>query len=416
MLNENPYAIACSQVERAGEILKLDEGFVDMLKKPVKELIVYFPIRMDDGRVKVFTGYRIQHNSARGPTKGGVRYHPRVTLDEVRALAMWMTWKCAVVGIPYGGAKGGVVCNPKEMSRGELERLTRRYTSDISLAIGPHTDILAPDVYTDAQVMAWIMDTYTAHVGHWSPAVVTGKPLEIGGSKGREEATSRGVMYAAAEAARVQGIGLENARVAIQGFGNVGSHAARLLEDEMNCRVVAVSDSSGGVFNDNGLDVKKLLDVKRSTGSVINYQQGEGITNAELLEVDCDVLIPAALEQVIDARNAERIKAKIVVEGANGPTTPEADQVLFERGIFIVPDILANAGGVTVSYFEWVQNLQHFFWSIEEIKVRLKGIMTESFHNVYETSIEYDTDMRTAAYILSVKEVIKAIDLRGLFP
>jgi len=416
MVAPNPFVSAKEHVDRVGKLLGLEDCVIELLKSPRRELGVNFPVKMDNGCIRIFSGYRVQHNSARGPCKGGIRYHPNVTLDEVRALAMWMTWKCAVVGLPYGGAKGGVICNPKELSKGELERITRRYTSEISIIIGPQMDIPAPDVYTDAQTMAWIMDTYSMGVGYSVPGVVTGKPIEIGGSKGREEATSRGVMYIAQEAARVKGMDLKGARVAIQGFGNVGWNAARLFHQEGGAKIIAVSDSSGGIYNEKGLDPLSVSEHKKKTGSVQNYQGARNITNEELLELDCDVLVPAALENVITKENAPQIKAKIIVEGANGPTTPEADRMLSDKGIMIMPDILANAGGVTVSYFEWVQDLQFFFWTTDQIKERLKEIMTNAFARVHEVAESKKVDHRTAAYMLALKEVARAFELRGVYP
>ncbi len=412
----NPYQMAVKQVQTVGRLLELSEETIDGLSKPRRELTVNFPVRMDDGHVRTFTGFRVQHSHARGPCKGGIRYHPNVSLDEVRALSMWMTWKCAVMGLPYGGAKGGIICNPKEMSKGELERMTRRFTSEIMIIIGPHKDIPAPDVYTDSQTMAWIMDTYSMCVGYPVPGVVTGKPLEIGGSKGRDEATSRGLMYVVQDAARIRKMDLKKSTVAVQGFGNVGWHAARLLAKEAGCKVIAVSDSSGGILNKNGLDPLEVYEHKRETGSVKDFKGSENITQEELLETDCTILVPAALENVIRKDNADRIRAKIVAEGANGPTTPEADRILNEKGKMVIPDILANAGGVTVSYFEWVQDLQFFFWSIEEIKKRLKDLMTSSFAAVHGISKTQKVDMRTAAYMLALKEVVRAADARGMFP
>ena len=370
---------------------------------------------MDDGSVRVFTGYRVHHNTALGPSKGGIRYHPAVTLDEVRALAMWMTWKCAVAGLPYGGAKGGVVCNPKEMSEKELENLTRRYATEISILMHPEGDIPAPDVNTNPQIMAWIMDTYSMHRGFTTPAVVTGKPLEVGGSKGRVEATGRGVMVTTLEALRVLDIPVEGARVVVQGYGNVGAVAAYLLQDA-GARIVAVSDSRGGIYNPKGLDARDVLRHKRETGSVVEYPDAEFVSNEELLELPCDVLIPAALENQITRANADRVQARIVAEGANGPTTPEADDILAERGVFVIPDILCNAGGVIVSYFEWVQDLQHFFWSEEEINQRLSKLMRENFRAVLAVSRERDVTMRTAAYIRAIDRVARAIAIRGIYP
>ena len=412
----NPYDNAVRHVERVGRMLNLNDAMIEILKRPKRELSVNFPVRMDDGRVKVFTGFRVQHNSARGPCKGGIRYHPNVSLDEVRALAMWMTWKCAVVGIPFGGAKGGVICNPKEMSKSELERMTRRFSSEIQIIIGPKADIPAPDVYTDAQTMAWIMDTYSSNVGYSVPGVVTGKPLEVGGSRGRDEATSRGLMYVAFQAAAKKGLELKKAKVAVQGFGNVGWNVARLLSSEAGCKIVAVSDSNGGIHDPEGLDPAKVMEHKKRTGAVEGYDRTTKITNEQLLELDCDILVPAALENQITPANADKIRAGIVVEGANGPTTPDADVILQEKGIMLVPDILANAGGVTASYFEWVQDLQYFFWTWEETKDRLRTIMTNSFGLVYDISKKNKVDLRTAANMLAIREVAKAIELRGIYP
>ncbi len=412
----DPYRVAVSQVQRAGEMLGLEQGMIDLMTRPKREFTVNFPVRMDDGSIRVFTGFRVQHNFARGPCKGGIRYHPAVSLDEVRALAMWMTWKCATVGLPYGGAKGGVICNPKEMSAGELERMTRRYASEIAPIIGPHVDIPAPDMYTDAQVMAWIMDTYSMNVGYSVPGVVTGKPISLGGSEGREEATSRGLAYCVREAMTVEGVQREGATAAVQGFGNVGWNAARLLKEELGMRITALSDSSGGIFDPAGLDPVDVYEHKRRTGSVQGYPEALNITNQELLEMECTVLVPAALENVLSSDNADRVKARIVAEGANGPTTPEADQVLYEKGITLIPDILCNAGGVTVSYFEWVQDLQFLFWSKAEIENRLDQIMTYSFARVYATAGAKEVDMRTAAYLLAVDEVVQATKMRGIYP
>jgi glutamate dehydrogenase (NAD(P)+) len=416
MSEQNPYDNAVKHVDRVGHMLGLNECMIEILKRPKRELTVNFPVRMDDGRVKNFVGYRVQHNSARGPCKGGVRYHPNVSLDEMRALAMWMTWKCAVVGIPFGGSKGGVICNPKEMSRSELERLTRRFASEIQIIIGPKADIPAPDVYTDAQTMAWMMDTYSTNVGYSVPGVVTGKPIEIGGSRGRDEATSRGIMYVAHQAARKRGLDIKGAKVVVQGFGNVGWNAARLLATEAGCKVVAVSDSNGGIHDPQGLDPTLVMEHKKRTGSVEGYGRSESMSNEKLLELECDILVPAALEGQITKANVDRIGASIVVEGANGPTTPEADEVLWQRGIMLVPDILANAGGVTASYFEWVQDLQYFFWTTDEVKQRLKTIMDDSFERVHAAAQKAKVDLRTGANMLAIKEVARAIELRGLFP
>jgi glutamate dehydrogenase (NAD(P)+) len=370
---------------------------------------------MDDGTTRVFTGYRVWHNVTRGPAKGGVRYHPQVDLDEVRALAMWMTWKCACVKIPYGGAKGGVTCDPKAMSARELERLTRRYTTEIADLIGPDSDIPAPDVNTNAQTMAWLMDTYSMHRGYSVPGVVTGKPVSIGGSEGRSEATGRGVVYTIQEAAKAIGLGIEGARVAVQGFGNAGEAAARFIQ-ELGARVIAVSDSRGGVFRGDGLDLPLVSRHKQETGSVVGAPRTRPISNTDLLELDCDVLVPAALEGVITGQNAGRIRARIVAEAANGPTSPEADDLLHERGVMVIPDILCNAGGVTVSYFEWVQDREEFFWTIDEINARLRRVLVRAFEDVYRTSVEHAVDMRLAAYMLSVSRVAEATLTRGIYP
>ncbi|MBI0582685.1 MAG: Glu/Leu/Phe/Val dehydrogenase [Methanomassiliicoccus sp.] len=416
MVSPNPYDVAVSQVRNVGEALGLNEGMIGLLTRPKRELTVHFPVRMDDGSLEMFTGYRVQHNNARGPCKGGIRYHPQVSLDEVRALSMWMTWKCATVGIPFGGAKGGVICSPKTMSRNELERMTRRFATEIETIIGPYEDIPAPDMYTDSQTMAWIMDTYSHKVGRVSPAVVTGKPILLGGSEGREEATSRGLTYCVREAMRARKMDPAGSTAAVQGFGNVGGNAARLLRDELGLKVVAVSDSSGGIHDPSGLDIHKVDAHKKETGSVKGFPGATDISNQELLEVDCTVLVPAALEGVITASNADRVRAEIVAEGANGPTLPEADRILFERGKMLIPDILANAGGVTASYFEWVQDLQYYFWSITEVNQRLNDIMTAAFNRVHARSAEKKVDMRTGAYLLAVHEVAAAIELRGIYP
>jgi glutamate dehydrogenase (NAD(P)+) len=370
---------------------------------------------MDSGTVAIFEGYRVQHNIARGPCKGGIRYHPDVTLDEVRALASWMTWKCAVVNIPYGGAKGGVRCNPKQLSQGELERITRRFTFEISAFIGPDIDIPAPDVNTNAQTMAWMLDTYSMVAGHSALGVVTGKPLQIGGSEGRREATGRGCQYVVREACRVRDIALDRATVAVQGFGNAGATVARLLHAD-GARIVAVSDSQGGIHNSRGLDVVAVQSWKDAHRTVVGYPEAEPLTNEQVLELSCDILIPAALENQIHAGNAARVKARIVAEAANGPTTPTADDVLRDKGTFVVPDILANAGGVTVSYFEWVQGLSSFFWDEATINRHLEIIMKKAFAEVHETALSYKTDMRTAAYIRGVSRVADATRIRGLFP
>jgi glutamate dehydrogenase (NAD(P)+) len=409
------YEVAHRQFDRAADLLHLDPGMRAVLREPKRELTVNFPVQMDDGSIRVFKGFRVQHNNARGPAKGGIRYHPDVGLDEVRALAMWMTWKCAVVKVPYGGAKGAVVCDPKVMSQRELERLTRRYATEISVLIGPESDIPAPDVNTNAQTMAWIMDTYSMHRGYSIPGVVTGKPLSIGGSEGRADATGRGAVFCVEQAAEQLGLPLRGARVAVQGFGNVGEATARFLA-ELGCKVVAVSDSSGGVFSPDGLDVAAVRRQKAESGSVLGLAHTQRISNAELLELECDVLVPAALELVITAENAPRVKARIIAEGANGPTSPEADRVLHERGALVIPDIVANAGGVTVSYFEWVQDREEFFWSLEEINSRLKRIVSRAFDDVLRTAREHGIDLRQAAYMLAVSRVAEATVTRGIYP
>jgi len=412
----NPFEIAKQQIEKVGKYLKLDPGLLEILKSPQRELLVNFPVRMDDGKIKVFNGYRVQFNGALGPYKGGIRYHPKVNLDEVRALSCWMTWKTSLMGIPYGGSKGGVVCDPKKMSKAELERMTRRYTTAISTIIGPEQDIPAPDVYTDGQTMAWIMDTYSMNRGYSVPGVVTGKPLSIGGSKGRDEATSRGVVYTTREAAKKIKLNLKGATVAIQGYGNVGWFAAKIFHEEYGCKIVAVSDSKGGIYSEKGFNPVDIKAHKDKTGSVVGFAGTEKISNEKLLELKVDILVPAALENVITAENASRINARIVAEGANGPTTPAADEVMHKKGIIDVPDILANGGGVTVSYFEWVQNLQHFFWTLDEVRQKLDQIITAAFNNVWDTREEHKVDMRTAAYIVAVRRVVEAYRLRGIFP
>ncbi|RLG01033.1 MAG: glutamate dehydrogenase [Candidatus Wolframiiraptor sp.] len=401
--------------DEAAETLNLDEGLREFLKTPKRVVTVSVPVKMDSGCVKVFIGYRVQHNNARGPYKGGIRYHPDVTLEEVTALAMLMTWKTAVVDLPFGGAKGGVKCNPKEMSRSEIERLTRRYTAAIADVIGPHIDIPAPDVYTDPQTMAWIMDTYSQLKGAPTPEIVTGKPVHVGGSEGREEATSYGVAVCVREAAKKFKIPFKNASIAIQGYGNVGYNAARILHD-WGAKIVAVSDSKGGILCRDGLIPEKVMEHKKKTRSVVNFQGAENISNEELLELDVDFLIPAAIEEQITIKNADRIRAKVIVEGANGPTTSEADKILAERGIKVVPDILANAGGVTVSYLEWVQNLQRFRLSREEVLKRLDDKMVKAFDEVLEYSSRYEVDMRKGALLLAVHRVAEAVNSLGIWP
>jgi glutamate dehydrogenase (NAD(P)+) len=411
----NPWEVAQQQFDLAADRLNLDPGLRRVLREPRRELTVHFPVKMDDGSVQVYTGYRVQHNVGRGPAKGGIRYHQDVTLDEVKALAMWMTWKCAVVAIPYGGGKGGVIVDPKKLSIKELEALTRRFTTEIEVLIGPERDIPAPDVNTNAQVMAWMMDTYSMHQGHTVPGVVTGKPISLGGSEGRNEATARGTVYCVVEAANHLGIDLKRARVAVQGFGNAGSIAARLVAAE-GATVVAVSDSTGGIQASNGLDVNRVVQWKNEHGTVQGFPGTTDISNAQLLEVDCDILIPAALENQITNRNAGAIKARVIAEAANGPTTPEADIELFRRDVFMVPDILCNAGGVTVSYFEWVQDLNRDHWSETVVNEKLKEIMTRAFGETLAIAEREECDMRTAAYLLAVQRVADATALRGLYP
>lgn len=411
----NPYDIAVAQFDEAADRLGLSQAMRAILRKPKRELIVNFPVRMDNGDVEMFTGYRVQHNINRGPAKGGIRFSPEVSLDEVRALAMWMTWKCAVVGIPFGGAKGGVICDPHKLSRTELERLTRRYATEISVLMGPDSDIPAPDMNTNPQIMAWMMDTFSMHMGFSVPAVITGKPLAIGGSEGRLEATARGVQFVTREAMHDLGLRPEDCSVVVQGFGNVGSISARLLH-EMGCRVVAVSDIQGGVYNPHGIDIHKALRHSKEHGSLRGLPDTEAITNAELLELPCDALVPAALENQLTAKNAPRVKARLIVEAANGPTTPDADHILNDRGIMVVPDILANAGGVTVSYFEWVQDLQRFFWAELEINNRLEQIMMRAYQATRAKAEEQETNLRIGAYLLAVTRVAEATEIRGVYP
>ena len=374
---DDPFAIAQWQLDAVAEHLKLGDGMRRILRTPNRELTVTFPVIMDDGRTEVFTGHRVQHNVARGPAKGGIRYSPYVTLNEMRALSMWMTWKCAVVNLPFGGAKGGVCCNTKEMSLREIERLTRRYTTEIAFLIGPASDIPAPDMYTDSRVMAWMMDTYSMHKGYSVPGVVTGKPISVGGSLGRSEATGRGCVYAIVNVAKQVGINLDGATVAVQGFGNAGSVVVRLLA-QLGCRIIAVSDSNGGIYDEHGLDAEALQACKRETGSVSNYSSGDRLSNEALLTLPCDILVPAALENQLTERIAPKVQSKLIAEAANGPTTPAADAIFQDRGVTVVPDILANAGGVTVSYFEWVQNLQEFHWKEEQVNQQLKDVMDAS--------------------------------------
>ena len=415
-MDNHTFRLAVAQFDRAAELMKLDPNLRQRLKLPDRSLVVSVPVRMDDGRVEVFTGYRVIHDSSRGPSKGGIRYHPEVNLGEVAALAMWMTWKCALAGLPYGGAKGGVRVDPKKLSRDELQRLTRRYAAEILPFIGPDKDVPAPDVGTDAQVMAWIMDTYSMQVGFASPGVVTGKPLSIGGSLGREEATGRGVVYVTLEAMKHLRLDIRKATVAIQGFGNVGSHTARIMR-EAGAKVVAVSDVTGGLYNKNGLDIPKLLAVTKDKGRTLRETKlGDGITNEELLQLECTVLVPAALSEQITGKNAAKVRCKILAEGANGPTTLEADKIFHDKGVFIIPDILANSGGVIVSYFEWVQDVQRFFWKEQDIRDRLQEIITSAFHRTLQFSKTQKASMRMAALMGGIDQVAQAHLARGLYP
>ena len=412
---EAPFAMAQAQFDTVADRLRLNPSVRAVLREPRRELTVHFPVELDDGTVSVFTGYRVQHNLARGPAKGGIRYHPDVTLEEIKALAMWMTWKCAVVKIPYGGAKGGVICSPKELSLRELERLTRRYTTEISMLIGPERDIPAPDVNTNAQTMAWMMDTVSMHEGYSVPGVVTGKPLAIGGSEGRQDATGRGVVYCIQEAAKSLRLELRDARVVIQGFGTVGEATARFL-GELGARVIGIGDSEGSIFRGDGIDLALARRQRQETGSIVGTPRTEAIPRDSLLELDCDILIPAALEGAITARNADRIRTKLLAEAANGPTTPDADEILRAKGVQVIPDILCNAGGVTVSYFEWVQDREAFFWQLEEINARLRRIMTRAFEDAQHMSREHEVDLRTGAYMLAVGRVAEASMTRGIYP
>jgi glutamate dehydrogenase (NAD(P)+) len=416
---ENPFHIAQQQFDKAADMLGLPDGIRAILRVPNRELSIHFPVKMDDGSTEVFTGYRVQHNLSRGPAKGGIRYHPQVDIDEVRALSMWMTWKCALVNIPYGGAKGGVIVDPAQLSMSELERLTRRFATEISILIGPDKDIPAPDVNTNAQVMAWIMDTLSMHEGHTVPSVITGKPIGVGGSLGRSEATGRGVSLMVREWARWQRRDLGQLDVVVQGFGNVGGVAAELIAD-LGCRVIAVSDATGGYMRRGGLDIPAMRAyAARHPRHLLEGYHAPGverISNAELLALPCNVLVPAALENQITASNAPDIHAQVVVEGANGPTTPNADLILQERGITVIPDILANAGGVTVSYFEWVQGLQSFFWDELDVNSKLERIMVNAFEQVRSVAEERGVPMRLAAYLLSVRRVADATITRGIYP
>lgn len=408
----NPYQIVQTQIENAAKILGLDRGIIDILKKPMRVLSVNFPVKMDDGSIRVFEGFRSQHNDAIGPTKGGIRFHPDVTMDEVKALSMWMSFKCGVVSLPYGGGKGGVICDPHEFSKGELERISRGFMESIADFIGPEKDIPAPDVYTNPQIMGWMMDTYSRITRAFNPGVITGKPLIIGGSKGRNEATARGCVYTIEEALKEAGKQMKGATVAIQGFGNAGRIAAELLAAQ-GCKIVAVSDSKGALYQPQGLDLTVVTQLKDSS-TIMNYDARYHLQQAEeILELDVDILVPAALENVITLKNAKKVKARIVAEAANGPTTPEADKILFQKGILVIPDILANAGGVTVSYFEWVQNLMNYYWSEEEVNHKLRDVMVQSYNEVSSLAKQYDVDFRTSAYMISLKRIAEAMQARG---
>jgi glutamate dehydrogenase (NAD(P)+) len=413
--DEDPFESMMSRFDVAAELLELDPGVYQYLKTPQKQITVAVPIQMDDGTIEVFEGHRVIHNEVRGPSKGGIRYSPTITLSEIKALAAWMTWKCAVVNIPFGGAKGGVKCDPRRLTRVELEKITRRYTANLLDVFGPERDIPAPDVNTDEQVMGWIMDTYSMHVRHTETAVVTGKPLFLGGSLGRKEATGHGVMFVAKRAIQSLKMKLDQTQVAVQGFGNVGSVAARELS-RLGCKIVAISDVTGGYINPNGIDIEKAIRYRDAhDGLLTDFRDGDRVNNEDVLETECDVLVPAALEDVITRKNADRIKAKIIVEGANGPTTAKADPILESRGILVIPDILANAGGVTVSYFEWVQDRMGYFWTRNMVMERLDRILTESFEEVRTTAQKYKATMRIGAYVLGIDRVAKTLKFRGIY-
>ncbi len=412
----NPFEVALKQLEESSKLIDLDEGIHKILAHPKRVLTVSIPVRMDNNKIHVFTGFRSQHNDARGPFKGGIRYHPQVSVEEVKALSMWMTWKCAIADIPYGGGKGGIICNPKEMSEGELERMTRRYAYSISDIIGPHTDIPAPDVYTGGKEMSWIMDTYSALKGNFvQPELITGKPIAIGGSLGRNEATGRGLSFTVREAANRLKINMKTSTVAVQGFGNAGQFAAQLVE-EQGAKIIAASDSKGGIYNKNGLQIGSLRKYKEKNGFLDGYPGAKSISNEELLETDCTLLIPAALESQITKKNAEKINAKVIAEAANGPTTPEADEILYKKEILVIPDVLANGGGVTVSYFEWLQNLRREYWTEDDVNERLDRNITKAFADVYQTHEKYRVNMRKASILLAVLRVSEAIKIRGLWP
>jgi glutamate dehydrogenase (NAD(P)+) len=414
-LRENPFELAQLQLRNVGEIFGIDPNLVRVLSECKKAVEVSIPVSMDDGSIGVFQGYRVTHNVTRGPSKGGIRYHPDVTRDEVKALAMWMTWKCSLMGLPFGGAKGGVVCNPKELSAGELERLTRRYTSEIINDIGPERDIPAPDVGTDGRVMAWIFDTFSMNKGHSVLGVVTGKPLSVGGSLGREEATARGSLYCTQQLATKRGDRISDYKIVVQGFGNVGANLARLLHQE-GATVVAASDSHGGVYDPKGLDVPAAILHKQEHGTLVGLPNAEFVTNEELIELPCDVFAPCALEQVVHEGNADRVKAGVICEGANGPVTPGADEILEDRGVLVIPDVLANAGGVVVSYFEWVQGLQEYFWREDEVNAKLHDIVARAFEEAWHTRDALGTSLRMASYGLAVQRVAEATTTRGLYP
>ncbi len=410
----NPWEAQNARFDFAARKLNLDEGLWKVLRSPSREIIVHFPVTLDNGTIDMFTGFRVQHNIARGPCKGGIRYAPDVTLDEVCALASWMTWKCAVVNIPFGGAKGGIICDPRTMSRGELERMTRRYTAEIIEFIGPEKDVPAPDVNTNEQTMAWIMDTYSMHMRQTVTAVVTGKPTNLGGSQGRVEATGRGVRVVCDESLRYLNMPIEGCRVIIQGFGNVGSNAARLMQ-ERGYRIIGIAEREGGLFNPNGIDIHQLLEYKYRNNTILGFRGAEAMPSEELLVSDCEILIPAATENVITSRNADKIKAKIVVEGANGPTTAVADEILAEKRVFIVPDILSNAGGVTASYFEWVQDRQGYFWKEAQVNEQLETILRDSFDDVVRYAEAHGVNNRIAAYMLAIDRVAYTIKQRGIY-
>jgi glutamate dehydrogenase (NAD(P)+) len=416
-MEKSLYEQALEVFRQAAKVMQLDPNIQKFLERPQRTIIVEFPVLMDDGRVEMFAGYRCQHSTALGPAKGGIRYHPNVTLDEVQTLAFWMTWKCSLLNLPYGGGKGGVKVDPSKLSKNELERLSRRFFFEISQFVGPQKDIPAPDVNTNPQVMAWYLDTYSMHVGYTALGVVTGKPVELGGSVGRNEATGRGVAVLAAEACKLLGKDISKAKVAVQGFGNVGSFSAKILQEEFGAKIVAVSDVSAAYYDPNGIDINDLIAYRDSNkGLIEGYPKAQRIKHEELFELDVDILVPAALENSITEENADKIKAKLIVEGANGPVTPGADKILHSKGVTIIPDILANAGGVTVSYFEWVQDLQSFFWDLDDVRNKLAKMMRAAFAEVAKTKEKYNTDFRTAAYIVAIDRVAKAVKLRGIYP